>query len=359
MKTILLIDDERLVLKSYGGALRRHGYNVLEAASGTEGLDMARKHLPDLILSDINMPRGDGSALLQNIRQDPELRSKQVVLMTGRPDLVTPRKGMEDGADAFLLKPFSEEALLECLEARLNRASVNWRVGDDKLTQLRSSVPANLPHEFFTPMAGIIGLTEMLRTDASKLTSEEVSEIHNEVHSSAVRLNRTLRNYLQILDLENVKSEVALGPLSPRQVEESIHAGGKEALERNKRRGDVTFRVSPCSIIARPEDLKRIAEELIDNACKFSRQGTPVNLELDATGRMTITDEGKGLRPEEISQIGAFQQFNREKYEQQGLGLGLVLVQKLTAQCKATFSITSQPGKGTQVHIIFPLSRPV
>jgi signal transduction histidine kinase len=72
---------------------------------------------------------------------------------------------------------------------------------------------------------------------------------------------------------------------------------------------------------------------------------------------MTVTDQGKGLRPEEISQIGAFQQFNRENYQQQGLGLGLVLVQKLTAQCKAPFSITSQPGKGTQVQIQFPLSR--
>jgi signal transduction histidine kinase len=357
MKTILLIDDERLVLKSFGAALRRQGYNVLEAACGTDGFDMARKHLPDLILSDINMPRGDGSSLLQNIRRDPELRHKQVVLMTGRPDLVTPRKGMEDGADAFLSKPLSEEALLECLETRLNRASVNWRVGDEKLSQLRSSVPPNLPHEFFTPMAGIIGLTEMLRSDASELSSEEVSEIHNEVHSSAVRLNRTLRNYLQILDLEKHSPEVVLAPLSPRQVEESIHAGGKDALERNKRREDVTFRINVCSIVARSEDVRRIVEELIDNACKFSRQGTPVTLELDAIGRMTVTDQGKGLLPEEISQIGAFQQFNREKYEQQGLGVGLVLVQKLAAQCKATFSITSQPGKGTQVQIVFPTSR--
>jgi CheY-like chemotaxis protein len=102
MKTILLVDDDLQVRTMFGLALRRIGYNVLEADSGSTGLAMARQHLPDLILTDVHMPGGDGSTLLHDIRHDPELRSKQVVMMTGRPDLITPRKGMEDGADDFL-----------------------------------------------------------------------------------------------------------------------------------------------------------------------------------------------------------------------------------------------------------------
>src|SRR3984885_11012372 len=105
MKTILLVDDDPQLRSMFGLGLRRGGYHVIEADSGVTGLAMDRQHLPDLILSDINMPGGDGSTLLRDIRQDPALRSKQVVLMTGRPDLVTPRKGMEEGADDFLVKP--------------------------------------------------------------------------------------------------------------------------------------------------------------------------------------------------------------------------------------------------------------
>src|SRR5271170_1185382 len=141
MKTILLIDDDQQVRSMFGVALRRNGYHVIEADSGVAGLSMARQHLPDLILSDIHMPGGDGSTLLRDIRHDPELRSKQVVLMTGRPDLVTPRKGMDDGADDFLVKPVSLEALLSCMEARFNRASISWRVEDKMLAELLSSVP--------------------------------------------------------------------------------------------------------------------------------------------------------------------------------------------------------------------------
>ena len=131
-----------------------------------------------------------------------------------------------------------------------------------------------------------------------------------------------------------------------------------EALRLNQRREDVTVRVNACSISLKPEDLSRMVEELVDNACKFSRQGTPVKVELGADGRLIITDEGRGLTSEEIDRIGAFQQFDRKKNEQQGLGLGLVLVQKLTALCKAEFSMNSQPGKGTQAQIAFPSASP-
>jgi len=319
---------------------------------------MAREHLPDLILSDICMPGGDGSTLLRDIRHDPELRSKQVVLMTGRPDLVTPRKGMEEGADDFLVKPISLEALRNCVEARFNRASISWRVEDQMLTQLSSSVPSHLPHEFFTPLAGIIGLMEILRSDFQKLAPEEVQDIHNDIYNSALRLHRTLRNYLLILDLQTASPEPVLPPLPPREVEESIRTGVDEALRLNKRQEDVTVGVNARSISVKSGDLSRIVEELVDNACKFSRQGTPVAVELSGDGQLIITDQGRGLTTKEISCIGAFQQFERKKHGQQGLGLGLILVQKLAAQCKAEFSMNSEPGKGTQVRIAFPSASP-
>lgn len=355
MKTILLVDDDDQVRMMFSLALSRNGYRVLEANSGIAGLAMARKHLPDLILSDINMPGGDGSTLLRDIRQDPELRSKQVVLMTGRPDLLTPRQGMEDGADDFLVKPVGLDALLSSVKARLTRASINWRVEDQLLTQLRSSVPSHLPHEFFTPLAGIIGLMEILRSDFTALSSAEVTDIHNDVYQSALRLHRTLRNYLLILDLQTA----APGPgpaLSPDDVRKSIQAGVNEALRLNERRKDIQVEVKDCSILVKADDLSRIVEELVDNACKFSRQETPVKVELTVEGRLTVADHGRGLTADEIGRIGIFQQFDRKKYEQQGLGLGLVLVQKLAALDNAKFLITSQPGEGTRVEVVFPQS---
>src|SRR5271156_662326 len=102
MKTILLVDDDKHLLDMLGTKLVRRGYRVIAANCGVTALEMARQHLPDLILSDVHMPGGDGATLLHDIRRDPELRSRQVVLMTGESDLVAPRKSMEEGADDFL-----------------------------------------------------------------------------------------------------------------------------------------------------------------------------------------------------------------------------------------------------------------
>jgi CheY-like chemotaxis protein len=327
MKTILVVDDDQQARGMYSLALTPNGYRVIEADSGMSGLRMARQHLPDMILSDINMPGGTGSTLLRDIRHDPELRSCQVVLMTGRPDLITPRRGMDDGADDFLVKPVALKTLMNCVEARFSRASINWRVEDQMLADLRSSVPPNLPHEFFTPLAGIIGLIEILRADFASLAPKEVEDIHDDIHQSALRLHRTLRNYLLILSLQTALAEPA-PLLSVEKMREAIQKGLNEGLRQNQRADDVTTDVAACSIPVRAEDLTRIVEELVDNACKYSRHGTPVKITMSEKGGLAVTDEGRGLTEEEIGRIGFFQQFDRKKHEQQGLGLGLVLVQK-------------------------------
>jgi CheY-like chemotaxis protein len=127
MKTILLVDDDQELRTLFGRVLRRGGYCVIEAESGVNGLEMARKHLPDLILSDINMPGGDGVSLLRDIRRDPELKSRQFVFLSGTTDWGSLRNSVEERADDFLTKPVSFQALLSCMKVRFSCASISWR----------------------------------------------------------------------------------------------------------------------------------------------------------------------------------------------------------------------------------------
>jgi two-component system, sensor histidine kinase and response regulator len=354
MKTILLIDDDENILSTFSLALRHHGYRVIEASSGETGIELARQHLPDLILSDISMPGKDGQEVLHSIRQHTELSGKQVVLMTGQTHLVTLRKGMELGADDFLVKPVSLGDLLRCVEARLQRAQIHWRVEDRLLTKLRSSLRSTLPHELFTPLGGIIGLAEILRSDLKKLSTSESEELLEDVHASALRLHRTLRNYLMTIDLQAPEKKVKLTErLQAGQVRESLMSGLKTAAERHGRKDDVKPQLEAVSIIATPSDLSLIAEELADNACKFSRKGTAIDFVFGKDGILIVTDLGRGMTSEEIAEVGTFQQFDRKKQEQQGLGLGLALIQKLTDGCGATLSMESVPAKGTTVRIAF------
>jgi signal transduction histidine kinase len=241
------------------------------------------------------------------------------------------------------------------VEARFRRADISWRVEDRVLTQLRSMVSPQMPHEFFTPITGILGLLEVMRTNFAGAIPAEVQDIHGEIFQSVLRLQRTLRNYLLLLDLEDVHPVTLTEALSWRQVEESIVAGVKAVLQLNKRQEDIMVQVNECSVAVKPEDLVRIVEELVDNACKFSRQGTPITVEMESDGRLTVTDKGRGMTAEEVRSIGAFQQFDRKQHEQEGLGLGLVLVQKLAVKCHAKFLLSSDPGEGTRAQVTFLL----
>jgi len=357
MKTILLLDDDENILSTFSMALRHHGYRVIEASSGDEGIELAKQHLPDLILSDISMPGKDGQAVLQTIRQHPELGTKQVVLMTGQTHLVTSRRGMELGADDFLVKPVSLGDLLRCVEARLERAQVHWKVEDRMLSKLRGSLQSSLPHELFTPLGGIIGLADVLRDELPNLSGAEVQDYLKDIHQSALRLHRTLRNYLLVLDLQAKKQEepVVKEGLAAEQVTESLVSGVQTAANYHGRTEDVQSQIVSCNIATVPSDLNLIAEELVDNACKFSRKGTPIKVIFGTDGALKVTDLGRGMTPEEIAQIGSFQQFDRKKHEQQGLGLGLALVQKLADRCGAVMSIQSELTKGTTVKVAFRL----
>ena len=106
--TVLYVDDNR-DLRHYVKGLLSESYNVFLAANGQLGLDAARRHQPDLILSDLMMPVMNGTAFCEQVRADPLLSSLPFVLLTAKSSLDAKIAGLEEGADDYLSKPFSEQ----------------------------------------------------------------------------------------------------------------------------------------------------------------------------------------------------------------------------------------------------------
>jgi two-component system alkaline phosphatase synthesis response regulator PhoP len=102
--------------------LKKAGYNVLKAENGPEGLRLARKHHPDLILLDIMMPRMTGFEVVTQLREDADLKHVPVLFLTARSDEETEVHGLEVGADDFLPKPISTAKLVARIKTALRRA---------------------------------------------------------------------------------------------------------------------------------------------------------------------------------------------------------------------------------------------
>ena len=117
--TILIADDEPNILLSLDYLLRREGYTVLQARDGAEALAQLRAHRPRLVLLDVMMPVLDGHAVLAALRADDALKHTRVLMLSAKGRDTDVAKGLGLGADAYVTKPFSTQALVAQVRALL------------------------------------------------------------------------------------------------------------------------------------------------------------------------------------------------------------------------------------------------
>jgi len=124
MPTILLVEDELTFAETLRYNLEREGYSVIHAPDGVEGLELARRQQPDLIVLDIMLPRLDGFSVCRILRQESDI---PVIMLTARQDEVDRIAGLELGADDYITKPFSLGEFLARLRAILRRSEAHPR----------------------------------------------------------------------------------------------------------------------------------------------------------------------------------------------------------------------------------------
>jgi two-component system, OmpR family, alkaline phosphatase synthesis response regulator PhoP len=139
-QTILLVDDEKDILEFLQYNLEREGYKVFVANDGLEGVAMAQKVSPDLILMDVMMPRMDGIEACQTIRQELQLNSPLIAFLTSRAEDYSQVAGFEAGADDYITKPIRPRLLVSKVEALLRRAG---RINGGEAEIKTSSITVN------------------------------------------------------------------------------------------------------------------------------------------------------------------------------------------------------------------------
>lgn len=152
MKTILLIEDNQDVRENTAEILMLAQYRVLTAVNGKEGVELAKKEKPDLIICDIMMPVLDGHGTLHLLSKNEETAGIPFIFLTAKAERSDFRKGMEMGADDYLTKPFDDVELLNAIEVRLKKNSI-----------LKKEFSKNIEgiHEFIGEVKGIESLKKL------------------------------------------------------------------------------------------------------------------------------------------------------------------------------------------------------
>lgn len=368
METILVVEDNAIVLESIAESLQISGYHVLRAANGVEAIPLAQKHLPHIILSDIMMDGMDGYTLLNELRKDPETALIPFLFMSAKTDFEDIRFAMNLGADDYITKPFTPSALVTTIKTRLSKHAMMQSAVHDKIKQLTENLAYAMPHELRTPMTAIMGCADLIKRNLDPLNTDEILLCSELIDSSVRRLYRLIEQFNHYAQLTLIEAEQAKAKQLYSQLTmyggDTIHEFVMEESTRNGRESDVVIDngIGDAVLPIKPYYLEMIMREVLNNAMKFSAPQTPIKVSLSKTPQgfsVIIHDQGRGISKQHIRSIEAFRQFDRQQYEQQGVGLGLALVKKILELYSGKFIIQSTQGTGTTVQILLPLEVPI
>lgn len=115
-KTILVVDDARSMRGLVAMTLKSAGYNVVEACDGQDAVEKIGQQKVNMVLSDLNMPRMDGIALIRELKADPKYKFLPIVMLTTESEEEKKREGQQAGAKAWIVKPFKPETVVKVVQ---------------------------------------------------------------------------------------------------------------------------------------------------------------------------------------------------------------------------------------------------
>lgn len=364
MTKILVVEDTHSLRKDILEMLHYEGFNVLGAVDGIDGVQKAQEFLPDLIVCDILMPGLDGYGVLAELKKDEVMSTVPFIFLTAKADKSDVRKGMEMGAYDYLTKPFSASELIAAVRTQLNKRRVIDEVSNRRLENLRENILLALPHEIRTPLTSILGFSDIIVSDSSDRETEQIIEMAQYINDAGTRLYRLTENYLAYAQLEVMTTNPEWADLlhsgttsDPRVIVQDTAVRKAEEVHRLN---DLVFdNQVDVSVRILPDHLEKMVGELTDNAFKFSRAGTPVQVKTSVNKdkySLVVSDQGRGMTLEQITAVGAYMQFGRQWFEQQGLGLGLIITRRLSELYGGETVIESAPDRYTRVTVTLPLA---
>ncbi len=363
MKKILIIEDTDFISDNISTTLQFEGFETAVAEDGVQGLEQLDSFKPDLVLCDVSMPRLDGFGVLREIRQVRGDSTLPFVFLTAKSEKNDMRRGMELGADDYLTKPFTTTELLGAIHTQLSRNENVRKNYEEQIEQLRGNISYALPHEFRTALNGILGYSDIIMKLTEKgVIDPDIAEIHDmakDIKASGKRLHILTENFLVYTQLHAIHgSSEKMAELRVNRLE-SPNTLLKDVAEmlaiKYDRLEDLKLDVTTDStVIIASESFQKAITELIDNAFKFSKPSESVLVRsalIEEYYHIDIVDEGIGMTDEQLENIGAYNQFNRREFEQQGAGLGLAIARLIPAVHGGSFNISSSQSSGTTVSI--------
>jgi signal transduction histidine kinase len=366
---ILVVDDEvdfeLLINQQFRRQIRAGQYTFSFARNGEQALSVLKTDAGfDLMLLDINMPVMDGLTLLARLR---ELQAPvRAIIVSAYSDMRNIRTAMNRGAFDFVTKPIDMADLEATMRKTLDeigklREIERRRLAAERARSNLSHFLASMSHELRTPLNVIIGLTEMMLSNAARFGTEKAQEPLQRVHRAG---NHLLGLINEVLDLSKIEAgKLELNPQTVQLVPliNDVIGTARQLAEQNKNRLVVDAQEDLGVLTMDPMRLRQILLNLLSNACKFTKAGE-VKLAARKVSNgssfveFAVSDNGIGMTPKQQAKL--FEEFTQADATTAqrfgGTGLGLAITRKLARMMGGDVTVRSEPGKGSVFTVRLP-----
>lgn len=370
--TILYIEDDEASRSLVQRVLVYSGYKVLIATRALEGIDLAKRHLPDLILTDINLPDLSGREITVRLRAEPRLAGIPIVALTAQNITAERDKTFVAGVTGYITKPIEVEILLSKIEEYLQghrdmvdaqalqaaqvaynrelveRLEANVRDLEAsnralrRLDQLKDDFIQLTAHELRTPLTTVYGYSRLVQTSPAvqriMIEDAEVNACLTGLVDSIERLSKVVNEIVIVSRVASGRVDLKLGPTDLGDVMKRVITGYQQVLDQRHLRIHYNSMNWPASFYADGALLELTMSNILSNAIKYTPDGGTITIEAAVTDgrlvRISVQDTGIGIDPQEQQHI--FDRFytagdtqlhstSKTAFRGGGLGLGLAI----------------------------------
>ena len=379
--TVLLADDNA-DMREYVQRLLSRQFVVITAMDGEDAYNKVLQYRPDLLLTDVMMPRLDGFGLLEKIRTHPEVRHMPVIVLSARAGEEAKVEGLEAGADDYLVKPFTARELLarvdaniriarsrsehaKLLEGEVRRQTAALKEMNNSLLKSNDDLQqfAHVAsHDLKEPVRKIRTFSNRLVEEFGAILPPRARVFLTKIEQSTQRMVMMIDGVLAYSTLNG--SEQLIEPIDLNLIIEYV-AGDLELSIEEKRARIVAGKLPQLD--GSPVLIYQLFYNLINNSLKFTRSDTPPVIAVVANilhgqpeeqdgeiVELVIRDNGIGFDQEHADRIfNTFARLHaRDKYE--GTGLGLALCRKIVERHHGSISATGEKDRGATFTIRLP-----
>ena len=361
---LVMVIDDNTDLREYVADLLAPSCRVVTAVDGIEALEAIRQDPPDLVLSDIMMPRLGGFELVARLREDPRTQTIPVILLSARAGEESTLQGLGAGADDYLVKPFSSRELLARVRAHvgLARSRRAWALELERhnrnlqlLNEQLDAFSYSVSHDLRAPLRHAASFAAMLEEHALDMLDETGRRYLRKVLDATQRMGGLIDDLLafarlgrdalhtQPVNLDALVSEVRSHLMELEPVERIVHWH---------------IGVLP-TVRADPSLLRQVIVNLLSNALKYCgrRAETRIDISSRIDGDFTVVvvrDNGVGFDMAHRQQLfGVFRRLHRHD-EFPGQGIGLASVKRIIERHGGTVSAEAMPDAGAAFSFSLP-----